>query len=387
VVGVADTAGTGAESGVTIDARQLDATHSFSYNGEEGPTPTADRFIMADANINGAAIIDGGAVLGALNVGSHLPNADVLEVRDAAVVTIGDLANIKNVSNLSFTNDTATVQNSILQLDTATIDALVNSSLAATTVAPENLTITVVGNGLVPGADTNLTIDATTVDFTKTTITVTATNGVSVNFTAGATSNTTFVGTTGNDIITGGAGNDTLSGGAGNDTINGGAGNDVINGGTNTTTGHDTLVGAAGNDTFVFAAGATDTFAQAASAAAVDVIGPSDLALGGVGAGTRVDALDLVEVVANVNGSVTGTVNEATFIADLNTLLNVAGGNGFNTAVAGDISAAIVFVTGGTLNNHTFLAVDTNASDTFTAADFIVDVTGFTGTLDVSDFI
>ena len=52
----------GQEMGVTLDARTLSATNHFSYNGEEGATRTADRFIFADANINGGNVIDGGAV-------------------------------------------------------------------------------------------------------------------------------------------------------------------------------------------------------------------------------------------------------------------------------------------------------------------------------------
>ena len=228
--GVSTATDTSPNSGATIDARQLDATHSFSYNGEEGAGATADRFIMSDANINGAAIIDGG--YGAF--GGHAINADVLEVRDAAVVTIGDLANIKNVGTLAFTNDTAAVQNSTLQLDTATIDALVNSSAAAGTFVAgtgETLAITVQGNTLIPGATTNLTIDAAGVDFSKVNFNVTTLGGASITI-LNATNNFTFNGTAGPDAFAGSGGNDIINGGGGNDTLSGGEGSDIITGGT-----------------------------------------------------------------------------------------------------------------------------------------------------------
>jgi hypothetical protein len=155
------TAGASANTGVTIDARTLDATHSFSYDGNEAAAATADRFIMTDANINGAAIIDGGYA--AFN--TKAANADVLEVRNAAVVTIGDLANVKNVGTIQFTNDTAAPQASILQLDTTTIDALVNSTHTSKAGDVETLTIQIQGNTILGAATTAVTIDTSSVDF------------------------------------------------------------------------------------------------------------------------------------------------------------------------------------------------------------------------------
>jgi Ca2+-binding RTX toxin-like protein len=185
----------------------------------------------------------------------------------------------------------------------------------------------------------------------------------------------------GNDTINGGAGNDVIDAGDGNDTINGGAGNDVIDAGNGNDTitggaGRDIMTGGNGQDTFVFAAGTSDTSAATNSIAGVDLINDA------VFNGAAGDLIDLTVIVANVNAEVTGNVSEATFETDMNTLLNVGGGAGFNTAVAGDISAAIVTVTGGSLNGHRFLAVDLNNSDTFTVAnDFVIEITGSTVTL------
>lgn len=139
VAGGANTGGTAGESGVTIDARALNANMHFSYNGEENGGATADRFVFADANINGANIIDGGAVD---NVSTTFgANADVLEVRNSAVVSVGDLANISNVGTLAFANDQAVAQAAVLELNDTVIDALVDSYHAATTTQREVLTV------------------------------------------------------------------------------------------------------------------------------------------------------------------------------------------------------------------------------------------------------
>jgi|GEM_PF-6868497 len=338
-VGTADTAGVGLVSGVTIDARQLDATHSFSYNGEEGDNRTNDRFIMSDANINGAAIIDGGAVLDAGNKASNAGNNDVLEVRNAAVITIGDLANVSNVGTIEFTNDTATLQNSVLQLDDATVDRLVNSTKAASATGIETLIIRAIDNPTLPAATTSVNIDASSVTSAFLSL-----------------------------DVTGGGGNDVIVGGAGADVIRGGAGRDVMTGG-------------AGADTFVFGTG--DWVVADGATAAVDWI--KDFTFGT----DKLDLTALAAPVVTIGAGVTGTVSAASFINDMNTLLGVAG-NGFNTTIAGDVSAAIVTVNGGSLAGKFFLAVDLDGDDAFTAADFVVEITGYQGALNtfaLADFI
>ncbi|RIX44180.1 MAG: hypothetical protein D3M94_15895 [Rhodocyclales bacterium GT-UBC] len=131
-----------AVSAATIDARTLVASNSFSYNGEEGAGRTADRFIFADANINGKAIIDGGAVDNVVATNS-VANADVLEIRNAAVATVGDLANIKNVGTIAFNNDQAVAQTLTLQLNDTVVDSLVDSYHVSSTVAGNIETINV----------------------------------------------------------------------------------------------------------------------------------------------------------------------------------------------------------------------------------------------------
>jgi hypothetical protein len=71
----------------------------------------------------------------------------------------------------------------------------------------------------------------------------------------------------------------------------------------------------------------------------------------------------------------------------MSTLLKVAAGAGFDTATVGGISAAVVIATGG-LAGRVFLAVDINADDDFTTADFVVEITGSTVTsLTTASFI
>jgi hypothetical protein len=119
-----------AESGVTIDARALNATNSFSYDGEEGATQTVDRFVFEDVNMNSTIVIDGGAVDNNTTNNSG-PNSDVLEVVNSAEVTTGDLANIKNVSSINITNDSTVAQSTLVQLNDTTVDMMVDSYQAS----------------------------------------------------------------------------------------------------------------------------------------------------------------------------------------------------------------------------------------------------------------
>jgi trimeric autotransporter adhesin len=216
-------------------------------------------------------------------------------------------------------------------------------------------------------------------------ITLSGTANINATVDSTNTANITMIGNSGINSITGGTGNDTITGGAGEDVLNGGAGNDIITGGAGK---DDITLGVVGQDTIVFAGGVADTVASADSVAGIDVYHGLTLT------GATGDLINLTAVVANVNTAVTTTstlsVNEASFIDDMNALLNVGGGKGFNTAVAGDISAAVVTVgTGqGDQAGKTFLTVDLDHDGTFTAADFVIQlVGGSTASLDVTSFI
>ncbi len=150
-----------AESGVTIDATGLNSANHFTYNGEEGTSRTADRFIFNDDNVNGVNVIDGGAVTNnsgsttaALAAANTVANADTFEVRDGGNVTIGDLENISNVGTFILNNETGAEQTTKLWIDDATVDRLVNSYHTAvidTLGNQETLTINA-NDGTVVGA-------------------------------------------------------------------------------------------------------------------------------------------------------------------------------------------------------------------------------------------
>lgn len=138
-----NTATTGVERGVTIDARTLNAQNHFTYNGEEGIAgvgTTVDRFILSDANANGGNVINGGAMDNVV-AGAAIASTDILEVRNTANVTAGDLANISNVGIIAGTNDQATVQTLSLQLNDTVVDAMVDSFHVSTTAEIETLTV------------------------------------------------------------------------------------------------------------------------------------------------------------------------------------------------------------------------------------------------------
>jgi Ca2+-binding RTX toxin-like protein len=180
--------------------------------------------------------------------------------------------------------------------------------------------------------------------------------------------NNIITGNIGNNVISGLDGNDKLLGGLGNDSLNGGIGNDTLNGGA----GKDIISGGAGNDRIVFAAGVSDTVAASNSIAGVDLY--NDLSLNK----TLADRLDLTVAVKAIGTKVTGSVNELSFIDNLNSLLTTAG-KGF-VQVAGGIDAAVVIANAGSLSGHSFLAVDLNSSDSFSNTDFVIEITGSTVT-------
>ncbi|SEN03576.1 beta strand repeat-containing protein [Nitrosomonas marina] len=157
-----DTAGTGAESGVTIDARTLNAQNHFTYNGEEGATRTADRFMFTDANINGGNTIDGGAVDNLSDTNSAA-NGDIMEVRNTATVTAGDMQGLSNIGNIAGVNDQAVAQTLDLELTDAVIDSLVDSYHTATTLEVEtvNVRLNAAADIAAPVAGMGLTLDAT----------------------------------------------------------------------------------------------------------------------------------------------------------------------------------------------------------------------------------
>lgn len=168
--------------------------------------------------------------------------------------------------------------------------------------------------------------------------------------------------------ITGGTGADLIWAvqGAG-DILNGGDGNDVIIGGT----GADIMTGGAGADRFVVPVGDTGV-----TAATVDSI--TDLTLGNTGLFDTVGINTALAVnVLNNGAAYTGSVNAATFAADL------AVGPAFTAGA----DAYLFTANAGDQSGKTFLVVDVDSSGALTAADTIINVTGFSGALTASNIV
>lgn len=185
-----------ANGAATIDARAV--TNGLRFYGESSYDYTsayvhsttassgqwaavAERIILNDANTNGTVLIDGGDAVG------RVQNADVLEVRNAAVVSSGDLAQVSDIGFLEFRSDAAVAQAYVLELNNTILDRQ-DSSQAATSAARETFTVRVVPNtDTLSSADT-LQLDASTVTD-------------AFNLTVG--------GSRGDNVVTLGAGNDT----------------------------------------------------------------------------------------------------------------------------------------------------------------------------------
>ena len=148
-----------------------------------------------------------------------------------------------------------------------------------------------------------------------------------------------------------------LKGGVGDDTLIGGGLADDFLGGY----GADKLTGGGGADTFFYGLPITS------SSTAHDTI--TDFAAG-------TDKIDLQAIVTGIF-SVSGSINSANFDSDLAALHPIQAQG-----------ATIVTVTGGDLNGHTLLVIDGNGDDIYTPGfDYVIDVTGYTGTITTGDFI
>jgi hypothetical protein len=152
----------------------------------------------------------------------------------------------------------------------------------------------------------------------------------------------------------------TVDGGSGKDTIQGGAMGDTIAGDGNA----DTLTGGAGNDTFVYLDINDSTSTK------YDIV--TDFNASG-------DKFAMPDTPLAVDAMVaSGTLSSGSFNTDV------------KNAVAGHLLAndAILFhATAGGLSGHTILVVDANGTAGYqSGADYVIDITGYSGTFDISDF-
>jgi len=121
----------------------------------------------------------------------------------------------------------------------------------------------------------------------------------------------------------------------------------------------------------------TAAHSNAATAGAIDKI--TDFVGGGV------DDLKVGVNATELNSqTITATYSEADTIAELNALLNATSGTATTAKFDGTgADAAKLTLADGKI----LVAVDIDASGTFTAADVVVELTGLTGTLANTDII
>jgi Ca2+-binding RTX toxin-like protein len=173
------------------------------------------------------------------------------------------------------------------------------------------------------------------------------------NLTLTGTAAINGTGNAGNNVITGNGANNILNGGAGNDSLNGGAGNDILTGGT----GKDTLTGGLGVDRFDYR---TLTHSVLSN---IDVVTDFN-----ANAGNDLFLVSTARSVFSNAGSV-ATLDTAGIAAKLT-----------NTVFTANSAAQFTFGT------RTFVAIN-NATAGFSATtDAIIEVTGLTGTLGISNF-
>jgi Ca2+-binding RTX toxin-like protein len=180
--------------------------------------------------------------------------------------------------------------------------------------------------------------------------------------------------TDGSFVLKGGSGKDWLLGGTGDDRISGNAGRDTLHGHE----GDDVLIGGIGANHFTGGFGAdeircgksVDTFRYVSGLESSSTTHDTVVKLD-----ADEDRFDVDLAVTNVEAK-SGTLNTATFDSDMGTAIN-------------DWTGAVVLtVTGGDLIGHTYLVIDANGNVSYDAGtDHVIDITGYSGTLDTGDFV
>jgi trimeric autotransporter adhesin len=193
-------------------------------------------------------------------------------------------------------------------------------------------------------------------------------NTTQVFFIAETDGHVVFLGGSGNDSIGAGSGSDQLFGFEGDDSLSGNGGNDEIQGGNGTNTiagsgGQDVMSGGTGVDTY--------TFAQITDSVGVncDHITNFDF---------DADKMQVLSLINSV-GTVAGSLSSATFDDDMAAAVNAAALPNFR--------AVLFTANGGDLSGNSYVVVSIDGTAGYQSGDFVIEVTGFTGTLSTDDFV
>jgi Ca2+-binding RTX toxin-like protein len=358
-----------------IDAIQSSVTYTIAAANVENLTLTGTAAINGTGNA-GNNVITGNSGNNTLNGGD---GNDTLDGGAGTDALIGGLGN--DIYIVDSTTDTIT-ESANAGIDT--IQSSVTYTIAAANV--ENLTLTGTaaingtgnaGNNVITGNGANNTLDGGAgtdtligglgddiyiVDSTTDTITESANAGIdaiqsSVTYTIAAANveNLTLTGTAANG--TGNAGNNIITGNGANNTLDGGAGNDILTGGL----GKDTLTGGLGVDRFDYRTLADSVFSNFDVITGFNATTGNDLFLvstarSGFSNAAPVTTLDTAGIAARLTNSVF-TANSA---------------------------AQFTFGTG--TNTRTFVAINDATAGFSATTDAIIEVTGLTGTLGISNF-
>jgi len=407
------------ENVATTKATTIDATALTGSGAATSIGLKAAGSLVATSTIKGSEFVDqltigavGSTYLGNGGKDEFTSTTEAI-LAGSVLIDGGDGADTLTMSATGATStNTTTIADTtfskLASIETVSLSGAYAGSLAWTLGGFANALATSNGGVLkvtIANAATTVTADTIAIDASN----LTGTNAIELTLT-----NTAGVGlaNAGTDTYTGGAGNDkfiinydvnnandnsivTIDGGAGNDTITftmgsgtsapgtitltGGDGDDTITGSVEIDTitggkGTDTMTGGTGNDIFVIT---TAAHSNAATAGAIDKI--TDFA-GGAG-----DDLKVGVGATELNSeTITATFSEADTIAELNALLNSASGTATTAKFDGTgADAALLNLADGRI----LVAVDIDASGTFTAADVVVEMTGLTGTLANTDII
>ena len=260
----------------------------------------------------------------------------------------GEGTGVSTVGNLSLTSATRSIE----QLAITSNDGFGGAHTIGAIVLPN----TAGDNVITISGDTDLDIGA-----------VSANKVDASGLTSGARLDMTALATRAIEV-TGSGGGDDLRGSAQNDVLSGGAGDDILRGGNE----GDTLSGGAGDDIFFYNAVTQSTGPTYDSITDMNFGGDGTLPVDTIRVGGSPTAID--------DAVTTGALSVATFNVDLAAAIG-ATELGINNAVLFTASA-------GDLSGRTFLVIDDNATAGYQGnADYVIEVTGFTGTLDTTDIV
>lgn len=362
-----------ATGAIAFNASTLGADNSLKFTGGTGN----DTVTFKAAYLTTADTLDGGAgtdtltindttlTAGIYNAINGAKNFEVLGLGTAsATVDASQLTTLKSftfganetINNLA-TGSTVTVTAANTTTLTGAVgvtDVTLNQGAASAAGFTTALTLTGLTNVTVNSAGTSAnTLNLTNAD--NSTFTVKGSTDLTIALAAGTavgskidasafTGKLTATGSNQADIIIGGTGADTLTGGTGADTLTGGAGADVF---TYTTLTHSL---AAGPDRIT------------------DLVAGTD----------KIDVATVPTIVAQ--GAAYTAAGTGTLATDIDTAIT-AGGAGAFIANA----AAVVTITG--TGAGTYLVINDGTAAFAGGSDAVINITGLTGTLAVSDFI